>query len=243
MLRAYDKEVSSRARKLPGKRDHPQVLRELAALRQAFAWLYQDDDLQRQAEHLVEEWTRDFEYNPNRIAIRKAWSSVLSDAPWESEWDISVGATLATRKARWERLSGRYRIKMPSVFRAYRGVKGIPFVQAVVSAWQQDAERLEVRQRELASWSLNPSVAVRFASDPRASVVYAADIPFELTLADKWVDGGRFIAPYYWQYEVIAGSSLPNGLLALAKLTRVCYQNTWFTYDERARLIERLRRR
>ena len=242
-LRVYDETISARAAALPHQRDHPQVLRELATLKRDFSWLYQDEELQARAGQIVEQWTRDFEANPERIAICKAWTSVLGGAEWRSAWEVSVGVTLTTRAERWERLGQRLGMGVPGRFRAYRGVKGISFVQAVVSAWQREEEFFAVRQRELASWSLDKDAAVRFASNRHASVIYAADIPFELTLADKWVDGGRFIAPYHRQYEVISGGSVPDGLLALARSCLVRYQNTWYTYDQRERIFERLRRR
>ena len=99
-----------------------------------------------------------------------------------------------------------------------------------------------MRQNELASWSLNPSAAYRFA-EAAAAAVYAADIPFEQTLADKWVDGSHFVAPYYRQYEVIAGKSTAGGLLAQAKECRVFYRNKWYGYQEREAVFERLRKR
>ena len=240
-LRAYDHEISERAARFRHD-DKARVQHELMALRREFAWLYQDEALQGQVERLVEQWTRDFEANPNRALMCEAWASIFRDATWRDSWQISIGVALATRRERWERLAQHLGITVPKGFRAYRGVKGIAFVQAIVSAWQADAERLEVRQNELASWSLNPSVAYRFA-EADAAAIYVADIPFEQTLADKWVDGSHFVAPYYRQYEVIAGKSTADGLLAQAKECRVFYRNKWYGYREREAVFERLRKR
>lgn len=240
-LRAYDHAISERASKLR-RDDKVRMQQELTTLRREFAWLYQDKALQERVEFLVEQWTRDFEVNPNRALMCEAWSGIFRGAPWDTSWQLSVGITLATRRERWERLAKQLGMAVPSGFRAYRGVKGMAFVQAIVSAWQADVDRLEVRQNELASWSLNLAVAYRFA-EADAAAMYAADIPFEQTLADKWVDGSHFVAPYYRQYEVIAGKSTADGLIAQAKECRVFYRNKWYGYQEREAVFERLRQR
>lgn len=240
-LRVYDNAISERAARLR-RNDKVRVQQELIALRREFAWLYQDAELQSQVELLVEQWTRDFEANPNRALMCEAWASVFRGATWDDTWQISIGVTLATRRERWERLAQHLGMTVPKGFRAYRGVKGMASVQAIVSAWQTDVDRLEVLQKELASWSLNLAAAYKFAKAD-AAAIYVADIPFEQTLADKWVDGSHFVAPYYHQHEVIAGKSTADGLIALAKECQVFYRNKWYRHHEREAVFNRLRQR
>ena len=243
LLRVYDRDVSEYAKDLPSDARHPKVRSAHEALSNLYASLYGDKDVQQAASRIVDAWSRDFEANPERAHIRNAWVDLFEGKDPMSLWEESVAITVATRRGRWERLAAQLGIAAPAGFVAYRGVRGIAFVQGAVSAWESENENFTVLQHPLASWSLNAASAHRFASNPHASVVYAAAIPLVQTLADKWVDGGRFVIPYASQHEIIAGVGVSNGVSASTRQTRICYRNRWYSFDEREEVFSLLRRR
>ena len=241
LLREYDKKLNAFASGIPLNLVDQLVERRLGELEDFLGPSYNSKAEQASAEKLVEYWTRDFEANIERLLIRKAFSDILKGKTPISSWEIDVAVTLVSRRARWENLTEKVGIAFPDAFLCYRGVKGIEYVQELTDAWLDDSEFLAVRQHELASWSLSKSSAERFAVDPHAAVIFIAEIPFEQTLIDKWVDGGRFVIPYYKQYEIVAGYDEPDGIVANSTRSEIFFRGKRYTYAEKRELFKLLR--
>mgnify|MGYP003349622067 CR=1 FL=1 len=63
-------------------------------------------------------------------------------------------------------------------------------VAEVAEAWSQNRPGLTLGFHSVNSWSTDPAVARNlFATGGKFGVVYHADVPFQKTLADKWLDG------------------------------------------------------
>ncbi|GGJ58341.1 hypothetical protein [Deinococcus roseus] len=123
-----------------------------------------------------------------------------------------VNQTLVTwggsRRARWERLVQHLDLPFPTSFRLYRGVRlkqsFNPFPD-LLNCWQQGRPSA-CQTHPLDSWTFDPQVAEAFVTTsqhPGSGVVLAADVVFESTLADVFVDDSYFLFPYHQQMECV----------------------------------------
>lgn len=160
----------------------------------------------------LELWTDDA---GNETAL-KQWESALRDPT--SVHAAPLGAWFATRSARWELLAERLEIPVPDAFLLYRAVKlwrdgvhskssagkdaALREVAEVVALWRsQPLTPVIVRQSALGSWSLSESGTVSHR-DAKLALLYRAEVNFDVTFADKWVDDSSFLE-YSPENEVI----------------------------------------
>lgn len=214
---------------------------ERAALAAFHAPVWADPALQERAHKVLSGWVWG---GKGKVELIAAYRRVVVEgqAP-ASEAEHVLTAMLATRRARWERLAAIAGVPVPDTFHLHRGVRGDYAVEAVVKAWSDEgATHMAVPSHALASWSLDPTIARAFGDDKAASVFYEAQIPFEQTLADKWVDGSAFVALALEQQEVVVAGA--EGALSLPKqAATVLFEGKTYTYDRRQELIRAWRAR
>ncbi|MBF0107206.1 MAG: hypothetical protein HQM16_17990 [Deltaproteobacteria bacterium] len=130
---------------------------------------------------------------------------------------------------------------MPRGFHAYRGIFGPRAERTlvkVVEAWQESKPAMQMPQEGIASWTLSQNIGEHFASMPPVGrivgILFEADIPFNYTLADVWVDTEGF--PNAYEKEIVVG--LLNGNLEIPKEhIKVAYNGKLYTYGDRNELI------
>lgn len=167
--------------------------------------LYGDAELQDRANRLLKKWVTG---GNDQLAVREAFSGLLDHGGQaRTPTEQVVRDLLATRKTRWERLAGQFDARVPETFHLYRGVRGDYAIEELVQALEQPGRRsIALSHHTVASWTTDPAQARRFADSPAASLIYEADIPFEKTLADKWVDGSGFLLWCPEQNEIMVAA-------------------------------------
>jgi hypothetical protein len=185
---------------------------------------------------ITSKWTGGFSYSTNQTDIRNAWDKVIQGKVATSDLEKGIGDILATRRERWDQIASKYGIEAPKSFQVYRGVKGEDFVGSVVKAWKDDATQgMQIPHHTLSSWSMDTDIAKNFADE--TGVILQADIPFEMTLFDKWADGGKFVSGFGSEKEVVVATKAPNTLVLNKEQAVVSYGGKQYTYAERADLI------
>jgi hypothetical protein len=180
----------------------------------------------------------DIEPRPNAVDLRLAFARVKNGGSPATELEVRIAKLLITRRDRWQILADMLGTTIPDEFTLWRGVNNSrrDYVSDVYRAWKDDLP-LKLIHRELTSWTTERSVAERFASgyghDQTGAVVVRAQIPFVDTVADKWVDDGAFIVPWYAQNEVLVGTATPNSIIAIREDVIVWWRGVQYTYDER----------
>jgi hypothetical protein len=134
--------------------------------------------------------------------------------------EISLVAWLSTRAIRWQKLAKHLGIAVPDAFCVYRfaklwrkgefsGDKTIlpkvfEVIQKVVDTWISGSDQpFEARQKELGSWSLSISGLQKHIEMAKIGLIYKTELPFDLTIADKWVDDDAFVE-FSSENEIIA---------------------------------------
>jgi hypothetical protein len=201
-----------------------------------YGTIFQDSDLQKRVTELINGWT--FGGKGKGAAI-EAYRNIIVEGKGPSTPDEqTIYDMMATRKERWERLSEKLGIEVPDTFHLYRGVRGNYSVEALVSAWSDEkSEDMIIPNYELSSWSLDREVAEKFGEGPEPYVIYEADIPFERTIADKWVDGAGFVTFCPDQDEVLV-SATKDSIKVPKDLTAVLYKGKTYSYENRKELID-----
>ncbi len=214
-LRFFDQQISLHTQSRPEQRKQHQ--QEIFDTHYAplYALQEQYDGNPERVRAWLNLWTSQ-QRNAQSTALQH-WESALKDA--SSPDGLALRAWLATRSQRWQMLSAKLELPMPTAFRVYRIAKmwrdgdfsgghtglqdAFAVIRDVVSLWQRPDDLLEARQRRLGSWSLSESGLYSHVSQARIALKYEAVIPFNATLADKWVDDSAFIE-FSPEREVIA---------------------------------------
>jgi hypothetical protein len=202
--------------------------------------LYNDPELYGRAHKAVGGWVMG---GKNKVALRDAYTrvAVQGQVP-ATPLEQTLVDMLTTRKARWGRLAASEQLPMPGAFKLYRGVDGEYAVKAVLDGWlAPGGTTMDVPLYDLTSWSLRRETADQFALKQAANVIYQAEIPFEQTVADKYVDGGAFIQWCFDQDEVVVGRPR-QGLRIPVQDATVQYQGKTYTYADRQALAEAWRK-
>jgi SPP1 gp7 family putative phage head morphogenesis protein len=171
-------------------------------------------------------------------ALGDAFKRIMhGQAPTTAEGE-ALEHMLATRRQRWERLAASLGVDVPDTFTVYRGLNGRKYVESVAGAWRAGADApLTVQLRELTSWSLNRNAAGAFATEYGKNAAYGviaeARFPFDMTVADKWVDDSAYIVPWAWQDEVTVGSPVVQDYAIDPTRAIVYFQGQRYTYAER----------
>jgi hypothetical protein len=201
--------------------------------------IFQDTELRDKTIETFGQWTATYSASDTQKQMREAWSNIMKGQDPSTPMEHTVTDIYTTRKARWERLANTMGLEaVPKEFQLYRGVSSEFFVEAVVKAWRDTSSTdMQIPAHELSSWSLTRNTAEGFGSNPKASVVYEANVPFERTLADKFVDDGTFITTFSRENEVVVALSEKNTLTTPKDKATVKFQGKTYTYAERASLI------
>jgi hypothetical protein len=201
--------------------------------------IFQDTELRDKTIETFGQWTATYSASDTQKQMREAWSNIMKGQDPSTPMEHTVMDIYTTRKARWERLANTMGLDaVPKEFQLYRGVSSEFFVEAVVKAWRDTSSTdMQIPAHELSSWSLTRNTAEGFGSNPNASVVYEANVPFERTLADKFVDDGTFITSFSRENEVVVALSEKNTLTTPKDKATVKFQGKTYTYAERASLI------
>lgn len=201
--------------------------------------IFQDNDLRDKTVETFGQWTATFSASTTQSQLRDAWSNIMKGQEPSTTLEKTVMDIYTTRHARWERLADKMGLdSVPKEFQLYRGVSSEFFVEAVVKAWKDTSSPdMQIPSHELSSWSLTRSTAEGFGGNPNASVVYEANIPFERTLADKYVDDGTFITTFSHENEVVVATSEKNTLTTAKDKATVKFMGKTYTYAERNSLI------
>jgi hypothetical protein len=194
-----------------------QRLAHLAKYRQKYYQdlfdLFPETSSASRVQHLIDRWTA----QPSDVAtIATEWLNLINQNYTNTSIQTALIDLFATRRSRWDHLAKQLGIAMPDAFRAYRGVSVSPtqvnrFADIIRILKGNPKAYIPVSQRSLGSWSLAFDAARRFATVGEYGLIYEADIPFGLTLADKWLDDADFIYRFGSEEEVIvlgAGSTL-----------------------------------
>lgn len=165
--------------------------------------------------------------------------NVINGADPQNALEQTIVDIYTSRPERWERLAQKMGLdSVPENFQLFRGVSSEFFVEAVVNAWRDNTSSdMQIPAYELSSWSLTRETAGGFARDPNAAVIFEANVPFERTLADKYVDDGSFISSFSHENEVVVAISEKNTLSTEKNKATVKFQGETYTYAERERLI------
>jgi hypothetical protein len=216
ILQEFDREISlgSESRPLARtahiERVHTKYFQELHAI-------YQESGGQfDQIKKWLDLWTSTDE-NKQQQALQGFLNTLQNPGIPEN---ISLTAWLATRQLRWQALAERLRILVPDAFCVYRfarlwrdgefsgGKHALPkvfaLIREVTDAWLSDSDKVLIaRQKQLGSWSLSESGLQKHIAAARIGLKYKAEIPFDATFADKWVDDAAFLE-FSSENEVIA---------------------------------------
>lgn len=159
--------------------------------------------------------------------------------------EVAVAVLLATRLQRWTLLAGHVQSVVPHTFRLYRYVHGIQFCVNV--ARQFDAAYGNPRQLgmihdPITPWSMleKGAVMIKGTASRPMGVLYVADISFDQTIADIFVDDSHFQSVYCRQAEVLVAAPV-NTLVALPQHVQVYLGGRVYTSDEWASLGQALR--
>ena len=187
---------------------------------------------------LVLKWIQGYEHKSKDQAFIKAMHNPKT----------AFGKTLrdadASRRLRWDNLAKEANLPaVPDSFTLYRGTKsfeneGHHMLNWALVAWQDETtDYMRVLSHELASWSPNEGSARKFMSE-REGVLWKADVPFELTYFDKWVDDGGFITTFGSENEVIAGGPTKNAIATRKRDIVVKYRGIEYYYPDRKELFK-----
>lgn len=197
--------------------------------------IYADDDLQERAFKALNGWVLG---GKGKKALLEAAGNLEAGKAPATDLEKTVHELTATRRARWQRLSEREGVPMPDRFKLYRGVRGDYALDEVLRGWMLDpAHDIPISHHEVMSWSTNRQTAEAFMSGSPASVLYQAEVPFEQTLADKFVDGGSFVALCPDQNEVVVKAA-KDSLRVPKDQIQVVYKDRTYTYADRHELFE-----
>ncbi|GGJ31407.1 hypothetical protein [Deinococcus roseus] len=170
-------------------------------------------------------------------SVRRSWVRALNALEPQGELDEVVSQIYWSRKSRWERLAKQLKMAVPKKFLAYRAVKGSAFVEAVSRAWEEeDRPLMSVWQESLASWSLTEKAARQFFGEPfeeEDAVLFVAEIPFEQTFMDKFLDGGTLVLHHSEEDLIYAGGYKSGEIYALKERTIVKYRGFEYTFEQR----------
>lgn len=170
-------------------------------------------------------------------SVRRAWVRALNALDPQGDLDEVVSQLYWSRKSRWERLAKQLKMAVPKKFLAYRAVKGSAFVEAVARAWEEEEFPLmSVWQESLASWSLTEKAARQFFGEPfeeEDAVLFVAEIPFEQTFMDKFLDGGSLVLNHFEEDLIFAGGHKSGDIFAIKERTVVKYRGFEYTYEQR----------
>lgn len=209
-----------------------------------YADVFDDPDLLARNRKMVTDWSTWLSNTPEHQALRGSWKNLLEGKAPTSAMDQTMFDTVTTRKERWQNLSAQTGIPVPESFQAYRGVHGEYFVGNVVEAWADESSKtMIVPSNTLTSWSLDKNTAEYFAYDfggrhfPNGAI-FETDIPFDMTVFDKWADDGNFITTFDSQHEVVVGTLQPDSLAVPKEKVSVRYLDKVYTYDQRQELID-----
>lgn len=202
--------------------------------------LFQDPDLQERAVKLLSGWTSAYSSSITQTEMRKAFSKIMAGQAPESPLEHTIFDIYTTRRERWLRLSDKLGLDgVPESFQLYRGTHSKRILEAVVTAWKDTQySEMQVPAHELSSWSMSRATAQSFAFDSEHSVIFEAQIPFERTLADKFVDDGTFISPFFGEQEVVVATAQKNGITTPKDKVTILFQGKQYDYSQRADLIK-----
>ena len=208
-----------------------------------YARIYDDPSLRLRAMQVLTDLTTDFATHQPRIDNIRAYYRIFRPGgKVTTSLEITLAQIKATRFDRYTRFANITGLTVPHSFKAWRGQRSLEDVQDVATAWS-DGTPLRNQQKALAAWSLTPTTAQRFATQNQTSgVIFQAEIPFALTFADKFLDGHRFINPFWEQNEIICGDvhSENRPILTQAESAKVFFQGRLFTYGQRDELFDAL---
>lgn len=197
-----------------------------------------NEELLKTDNKLVTDWTGSFSSDSRQVAMRYYWEEMMQGKAPSGTAAKEVYDTIASRKERWNKLSQETGIQIPESFTVYRGIKGDEFVDSVAKAWRDDTtSAVQVSHHTLSSWSLDKKAAENFTQAPSA-VLLEADIPFDMTVMDKWVDDGEFIKKYSKENEVVVGTMKPNTLTVPKEKVTVSLNGTTYTYAQKDEFLK-----
>lgn len=170
-------------------------------------------------------------------SVRRSWVRALNALDPQNDLDEVVSQVYWSRRSRWEKLAKQLKVSLPQKFLAYRAVKGTAFVEAIAEAWEEEDKPLvSVWQESLASWSLSEKAARLYFGEPfeeQDAVLFVAEIPFEQTFMDKFLDGGTLVLGHFDQDLIYAGGYKSGEIYALKERTVVKYRGFEYTYEQR----------
>lgn len=223
----YDSRITKRVSYRNTFNDH--VINHFKSLEPHFLQLYSYHGLTLSAvREMIRGWTILFSSNVYQIEIADSFSNyLLGGKKYNTVIDQTIRAAMRSRKQRWISLATQEGIPIPDGFRVYRGIRdtlpSIPIVKSVLQAWHTKSP-VAIPMKRTASFSLKEASAINFATglaglgksdsnrEAIPGIVFDTDVPLEFTLADKLVDGGSFLIPWWDQYEIIAGGPKENYL-------------------------------
>lgn len=209
-------------------------------LEQFYSGIFDDWELHGQANASIDGWTGGHDH-----VIREfedGWTLLAQGAGGNREHEWCAQELYETREDRWRSLATALHIGVPTHFRLYRGIDRSDAATYVLREWARspDNPRLVVPGPRLASWSFDPKIAKAFATSPEGGAIFEAIVPFDLTLADKWVDDGAFLTSYADEEEVIVCTPIENAIASIRKSAMVLVDGAWYGFDDRHRLFDAL---
>ena len=229
------------------------VINHFKSLEPHFLQLYSSYGLTLSAvREMIRGWTILFSFNVYQIEIADSFSNyLLGGKKYNTVIDQTIRAAMRSRKQRWTSLATQEGIPIPDGFRVYRGVRdnlpSIPIVKSVLRAWHTKSP-VAIPMKRAASFSLKETAATKFAAGFAGlgrkdsnrqiipGIVFDTDVPLEFTLADKLVDGGSFLIPWWNQYEIIVGGPEENYLWSHYTRIKIIFKERVYTHTDLADL-------
>ena|GEM_PF-1837180 len=187
---------------------------------------------------ITPKWTASYSKDAFQRKLRAQVTRIMNGKNPTTTLGQWARTVMETRLARWRAAAAAIGAEVPGAFRLYRGVKGEVFAQDVYKAWKTGAAQVRVRSETMTSWSFDRRAATSFAAGANASVIFQADVPFQLTFADQLVDDGTFLRRFFTEHEVVVMTPREDDIVADARHTTVRFNGRIYTYDQRHEFIQ-----
>ena len=178
------------------------------------------------------------------------WTGSSSGHAWQDQWPaaldgkthagaLKVQEALQTRRDRWQKLSDTHGVPFPETFHLHRGTadKDGTVLPHIISAWRsEDEPYMMAKAHPASSWSLSKDAAKGFYGHS-SGALYETHVPFEQTLADKYVDDQSFLHSFSHEHEVVVGGH-KDGVIVPKSGVTAKYKGTEYSYGDRQKLFD-----
>jgi len=197
----------------------------------------------RQKADTIKRWTGTYSGGDYQTDVRATVEELLDTGiavgrrKVNQEAAENIAWTIATRRERWAARAAQMGIDAPEEFVAYRGVRGIDFIEDVARAWDSGDDVIRIRSHSMASWSLAPNNPYS-----KADVVFKRTFNIDETFADQILDDAAFFSVHPSENEIVSMATGPNALTTSVQDVTVNFGGRTYTHADRAQFVADFRR-